>query len=169
MVLITGFNASLIWGAYTGILIRNSIATANGVVGALLAPPVGLLASLGPFILGHTIHEFVGILIVGFGTALVGHGTYQALIRGKNETHFTFGVKSTAIGIGIIGFAALLETTVSPFTIRWAMGFATVQGSVLPLPFNITSTVGLISVIATTCVAAYGTSWFTEWLLRRIQ
>jgi hypothetical protein len=160
LVLVMGMNAALIWGVFTGILIRNSIAIGNG----LFAPPIAYLSSMGLLVVGHTFHEFMAILVAGVGAGFVTLG----VVTSKFDTSVAGG-KVAVAGFVQLGVAAFLEVWVDPQFIGFLKGFITIEPRVVQLFVGGDWVVGLASVLVTTSILVIVTAWMIRVTTRALE
>lgn len=160
LVLVMAMNASLTWGVFSGLLIRNSIAVGNG----LLAAPLGYLTSTGLLVVGHTFHEFMAIVVVGTGAAVAVFGFLR-----PSTGRSTVGLYAVGLGFAQLGAAAFIETFISPVPVAWLKGYLTLQPTILPLQFNTGYGVAVGSVLVTTAALAVGFAWMTRTTVRVIE
>lgn len=160
IILIMGVNAAVIFGVFTGLLIRNSIAIGNGI----FAPPIAYLSSMGLLIVGHTFHEFMAILLVGVGAGFVTFGLVKSRIKSSSS-----GAILGAIGFVQLGFAALMETTIDPAAINFLKGLITIQAKIIPLGLDANWAIGTGSVLVTTGVMVLVTAWMIRTTVNAIE
>lgn len=155
LLLIMAVNAALIWGVFTGLLIRNTIATGGNV---LIAPLVAYLSSLGLLLIGHTFHEFMAIVVVGLGGGFVGF----AIVDTRYE--LGTGLQIVVLGFAQLLFAAFTEVWTDPAFIFWVKGFITIEPTIVPLSggFIVGSPVASVSTVVVTLATAYAVVWMTN-------
>lgn len=160
VILIMGVNAAMIFGVFTGLLIRNSIAIGNG----LLAPPVAYLSSMGLLIAGHTFHEFMAILLVGVGAGFVTFGFVKSRFESSRS-----GAILTVIGFGQLAYAAVAEVTFDPLFIDFLKGYVTIEPQIVPLSLDGSWAISTGSVLLTTAVMVVITAWMTRTTVQMIE
>lgn len=129
LVLIMGVNAGLIWGPFTGIQHRNIIVLGAG----LHAPFFAYLASIGLGPLGHTIHEFMAIIVIGLGFGYATYGLLSYLSPMLYErAALPEGSKLVGVGALQLGFAAIVESTIDPLFIKAVRGTNVLEKQFLP-------------------------------------
>lgn len=154
LILIMAVNAAVIFGAFVGILARNSIAIASGAGEALLAPVVSYLSGMGLLIAGHAFHEFMAIVVIGVGSAWV------ALEFRDRSSRPTLGVSVVILGLIQLGIASFLEVFVSSPIVNALLGYITVETDIVPV--GDWYLVGALSMVATTAALA----WVVAWMIR---
>lgn len=157
-ILIMGVNAAIIFGVFTGLLIRNTIAIGQPITAA----PIGYLSSMGLLIVGHTFHEFMAILLVGVGGGFI---TY-ALV--KSEPPVSGGVVAVA-GFIQLAMAAFIEVWTDPFFINSVKGFITIEPKIVPLQLGSNWLIGVSSTAATTVVMVFVTAWMIRTTVRMVE
>ena len=158
-ILVMAMNAALIWGIFSGLLIRGSLATGGGI----FAPVLGYTASLGLLLIGHTFHEFMAIMVMGVGGGIVGY----SIVRAKTESAMLFaGVAVFIIGIGQMFAAALLEVFVSPLPVHTITGYVTVETSVVPLEIGLAEQ---LSILITGAIVAVAVAWMVQFTTRELE
>lgn len=149
-VLIMGMNAALVFGVFTGLLIRNTIAIGQPITAA----PIAYLSSLGLLMIGHTFHEFMAIILVGVGAGFVTYGFVKSQPQSSKAG-------ATIVGVGFIqlAYAAFVEVWLDPRFINFVKGYITIEPDVVPLSIKSTWLIGAISVIGTTLLVVYVLAW----------
>lgn len=150
IILIMGVNAAVLFGVFTGLLIRNTILAGQ----PLTAAPIAYLSSMGLLAIGHTFHEFMAILLVGVGAGFVTFGFVKSRFESSKA-----GAKIVAIGFGQLAFAAFIEVWLDPRFINFVKGYVTLDPTISPLSVKSSWALGLGSVIVTTIALVYLTAW----------
>jgi len=153
LLLIMAVNAGVLFGAFAGILIRNTIAT-GGLTDAVVGPTVGYLSSLGLLVAGHTFYEFFAIVSIGVAGAAVGVTVWRGL--GKLADGLRVGVA----GVVLLGAAAFLEVFVSAPVINQLTGYLVVESRIVPVDGSYG--VGVVSTVLTTGAFMLGVAWMTS-------
>lgn len=151
LILIMAVNAAVLFGAFTGILIRNSVVIASGPIEAVLAAPLAYLSSMGLLIAGHTFHEFMAIVVIGVGAGWVG---WELTDRSDRPA---VGVTVVELGLIQLFFAAFLEVWISSPVTGRLLGAITVDPRIVPTgDYWVLS---IVSVTLTTAAVIYVTAW----------
>ena len=153
LILLMGMNAALIWGIFTGIQIRNII----GVGAPWYAPFAAYLGSLGLPVIGHTLIEFMAIILVGMAFAYTSYGALGYVAPAYFEKRAVDeGVKLGVGGILTLGFASFVETFIDPQFVNFIKGYSVLQPQIVP--YELTG--GSVFLIGLGVLAALGTAVF---------
>lgn len=160
LILVVGMNAAILFGVFTGLLIRNSIAIGQG----LFAPPIAYLSSMGLLVAGHTFHEFMALLLIGVGAGFIGLGIVKQVTDPSKA-----GAIVVVAGFVQLAFAAFVEVWVDPRFINFLKGYITIEPSIVPLSVKSNWAVGAGSLLATTVLMVVVTAWMIRTTVTTIE